>query len=171
MKGILIFLPLVCMVTMINAQSGLSFSYATKNAGYFDLFYGQKDNRFHLGYTFQGTGQMETVVKKRKPNYGLTRIEDGEFFWTIDMGYGRVVRKNITIQGELNIGQREFYTNYQDRRFKDGGYSLVTDTKVVAGVGTNLGYIFNHFFEGYLGYNSLKRVVFGIRFGSFTPTE
>ncbi len=60
-----------------------------------DIFWGKAGNRFHVGYSHQFNGQKNTVVKERKENYGLTKIEDGDFYWLFDLA---IVRETFSAQ-------------------------------------------------------------------------
>jgi len=164
MKKIYLLIITLFTITISSAQYGASISYSTENSLGLDFFYFKESNRFHIGYSQQFNGQMNEVVKERKSNYGLTKIEDGDYFWLMDFGYSRVFYEKITIHPELSFGKRNEYTNYEDNRFTDNGYSLINESKSIAGFGLNIGYFFNKNFETFVGFHSLKKVNFGIRY-------
>lgn len=110
---------------------------------------------------------MNTVVDERKSKYGLTKIEDDEYVWLIDLGYSRIIKEKLTIHPELSFGKRIEFTNYKDNRFIDNGYSLITNKESIVGIGINFGYLITKNFEPFLGYNSLKNVNIGFRYTFF----
>lgn len=162
MKIFILFtlLPFMCMS---QNSGGISFSFSTHKAFSVDAYIEKKGNGFHLGYSRQFGGEKATTVKKREPNYGLTKIEDGNFFWLVDIGYSLRFIRRINLNLEVNLGQRNYFTSYEDDRFKDGAYSLITKSKSVAGIGLNIGYSINEILEVYTGYGTLKGVIFGLR--------
>lgn len=145
---------------------GISLGYGTTNVFYGDLYIlSASNNRFHLGITTElGKGTLGKGVTERKPNYGLTVLGAGEYFNALDIGYSRLIAGHLTLGGDLSFGTRSQFTNYQDRRFKDGGYHLITDTEFTMGIGAAVGYMFNTPIEVFLGYNTLRGVNFGIRY-------
>jgi hypothetical protein len=165
MKSLIITIILAFTVSIAAAQNfGFSFSISSKKVLGLDLFYAKNSNRFHFGYGYQFNGQKNTVVKERKGNYGLTKIENGDFFWLIDLGYSRIIFKKLTIHPELSFGTKHFFTSYKDDRFKDNGYSLINRSEEKTGIGLNLGYFISEKTEPFIGYHTLKKLNFGIRF-------
>lgn len=165
MKQILITTAFIFSILVTNAQNfGVSFSYATANVLAMDIFYSKNSNRFHFGYGYQFNGQKKTVVKERKENYGLTKIEDDDFFWLIDFGYSRIIAKKLTVHPELSLGSKRFFTSYKDDRFSDNGYSLINRSEAKVGFGLNAGYFISEKIEPFIGYHTLKKLNFGIRF-------
>lgn len=158
---ILFFFP-----TLAFSQFGVSLSYSAGN--FWDgNFYGAKKespNRFYFGYGNRNGGQKK-LVSERKSNYGTKEIERGNYSWLIDLGYGRVIRKKITISPELSIGEKVFFTTYEDKRFNGGGYSLITKKETITGVGISLGAVIKSRIEPFIGYNTVKKLFFGFRFG------
>jgi|WetSurSiteA1Bulk_404760.scaffolds.fasta_scaffold23824_2 hypothetical protein len=144
-------------------QFGLSFSASIDKALGFNVFYSKKSNSFFLGFSEQLSDKKNTVVKERKWNYGLTPIGSGEYYWTIDFGYSRKIKKRLNLQPEISLGSRNYYTNYSDKRFKDGGYTLITSSEAIIGLGLNAGIFFQKIFEPFLGYHTIKKLNFGIR--------
>lgn len=160
-----ILLTLTSYTTTL-AQNGLGGSFAVSSEKVFsiDLFYGYENNRFHLGYAEQPRGTKNTVVTERPANYGLTKIEDGQYISLFDLGYSRVIVQKITVHGEMSIGRTNYFTSYVDNRFSDGGYSLIKRTEGLAGIGTNIGFLIKENIEPFIGYHTLKGYNFGIRF-------
>jgi len=149
--------------TNTYSQVGSSISYSVDKALGFNVFYTLKKDTYYVGYSHQFNGQKNEVVSERKSNYGTTIIDDGDFYWLIDLGYSRVFFESLSIQPEISFGSKKYFTSYKDNRFKDGGYSLIDDTKGIIGLGMNLGYRVNGYFEPYVGFHSIKKLTFGVR--------
>ena len=161
---------IVCVLIMLASSTaiwaqkfGITFAYSTENVLSVDFFRALEKNRFHFGVAYQSGGQLSTVVEEREANYGLTEIDDGKFFWSIDLGYSRVFLGGVSINPEFSFGTEKQFTNYRDNRFKDNGYSLVTDKGNVVGLGLNLGYKIGSMLEPILGYHTMKGANFGLR--------
>ena len=165
MKNLTSFLVFLFFISSAAySQIGFSFSYSTGKTLALDIFTVKANSRFHFGYGHQFNGQKNKVVKEREANYGLTRIEDGSFFWIIDLGYSRVIKEKLTIHPEISIGSKKEFTSYEDNRFTDNGYSLINSSEVIVGVGLNIGYFISEYIEPFVGYHTLKKVNFGLRF-------
>ncbi len=164
-KSILILLVVLLSTAVGKAQSrGISLSYSTGKALAMDIFFRKGDNRFHFGYGYQFNGQKKKVVRERESNYGLTKIEEGDFFWLVDLGYSRIVAKRLTIHPEISIGGKNYFTSYQDDRFSDDGYSLIKRSETKGGIGANISYILSDNIELFVGYHTMKKMNFGLRF-------
>lgn len=166
MKNSIVILCIgIFSITSGEAQNfGFSLSYSTQKALAIDFFYGKENNRFHFGYGYQFNGQKNKVVREREANYGLAKIEDGDFFWLIDLGYSRIFSDKLTIHPEVSIGRKNEFTSYEDNRFNDNGYSLINNSKTKAGIGLNIGYFVSDNIEPFIGYHTLKKMNFGLRF-------
>jgi len=142
---------------------GFSFAFSTENVLGMDFSWRKDFNRFHFGFGYQFNGQKNEVVKERKANYGLTKIEDGDFFWLIDFGYSRIIKEKLAINPEVSFGSKKYFTSYEDNRFKDNGYSLINRSLAKAGLGVNIGYLASEYFEFFIGYHTMKKMNFGLR--------
>lgn len=162
-KLLLLAFLLLLTVFDIHGQIGVSISYSIGKTLGTNILGSINKNSFYIGYSKQYNGQKNTVVRERKKTYGTTPIEDGDFYWLVDMGYSRTFFEKITIQPEISIGRKNYFTSYKDNRFKDNGYSLITSSERVYNYGINLGYIINETIEPYCGYHNLKKITFGIR--------
>jgi|SRR5680860_760400 len=164
MKRFLILTFILFNISLCQCQGrGFSFSYSIVNVAELDIFVRDGNNRFHLGYRHQFNGQKIEVIKNPKETYGLTEIGEGDYFLVIDLGYSRIFMNKTTVHPEISIGAKNEFTSYQDDRFSDNGYSLITSSKVAIGFGLNLGYLVRGF-EPFIGYHTLKKMNFGIRF-------
>ena len=155
---------ILCSHEESKAQFGSSFAFSTEKVLSMDFFFGKDVNRFHFGFGYQFNGQKNKVVRERKSNYGLTKIEDGEFFWLIDLGYSRIIVKKLTIHTEISIGGKNYFTSYEDNRFSDNGYSLINRSETKTGIGINAGYFVSGKIEPFIGYHTIKKMNFGLRF-------
>src|SRR6056300_40376 len=152
MKKFLIFTFTLFITLSCYSQEGrgISISYSNVDVIGIEIFGIDGNQRIHFGYSHQFNRQKIEIIKKPIKNYGQTKIEDGTYFWAIDLGYSRVVRRKITVHSELSIGSKKEFTNYEDARFSDDGYSLITNTKMTAGVGLSLGYFINSSIEPFV---------------------
>jgi hypothetical protein len=143
---------------------GFGVGYATSNAIGFDLLY-LKDYRhlFKIGGAFQMSDMRGKEVEDQLANYGRTTDGSGESFYCIDLGYGWVIKQKWIVDGELSIGSNSHYTNYIDRRFNDYGYHIITEKENVVGVGVNGNYMIDENFVVFTGFNTLKKLQFGLR--------
>lgn len=166
MKKELFLVVTLLGITFCNAQYnfGASLAYSTENVIGFDLFLVKEKNRFHIGYGYQFSNQMNEIVKSRESNYGQSKIEDEDYLWMIDLGYSRLITNKLTVNPELSLGKLTDFTNYRDERFNDGGYSLINSKETLVGFGLNIGYFISDGLEPFLGFNSLKKLNFGIRY-------
>ena len=70
------------------SKIGISINLAWSDALGFDMMFGKQD-RFHIGATFQFSGAKGKQVSEILPNYGKTFLGEGEYYWTLDFGYFR----------------------------------------------------------------------------------
>jgi len=163
-KLVLSFISICLFSTLYGQGIGATLSYSTRGVFSVDLLYISDKNRFHLGYSAESSGNNYEIKPERKPNYGKTLIERGDYLRLLDLGYSRVIAGKITIHPELSIGSRVFYSSYQDKRFSEGGYSLVDRKETRAGIGVNIGYKVTDYIEPVIGFHTLKDMNIGIRF-------
>ena len=167
MKKIPLLIAVFFTICICKAQidCGVSLSYSKEKTVGFDLFLIKEKNRFHIGFGYQFDNLlMKKIMTERKPNYGLTKIEDGEYLWLINFGYSKVLTNKLSLNPELTYGKLTQFTNYKDNRFSDGGYSLIEGSKSKIGFGINLGYFMGNKFEPFIGYNTIKKFNGGLRY-------
>jgi hypothetical protein len=166
-KYILKFLSIIISLAFLNinlfSQLGTSVSFSTDKAVGFSILYTKNENGFYLGFAEQLSDKKNTVVRERKQTYGISPIGSGDYYWLVDFGYSRTFLKVICLQPELSFGNKNYYTNYSDKRFKDDGYTLITSSETIAGIGANLGYKIKEFIEPYCGFHTTKKLNFGVR--------
>jgi hypothetical protein len=150
--------------TVAYAQRfGVGFAYATSNAINIEVLYAKENNSFKLGASYKLANTRGKLVNEQLSNYGRTVDGTGKYFVTIDLGYGKTIKNKIQIDGELSLGSSNHFTNYIDNRFTGGGYHMLTKTEFVAGVGLNAGYLFNENWCVYTGFNTIRKLQFGVR--------
>lgn len=149
----------------IMAQSfGVEIAFATSKALGLQCLYNNQSNNYKFGLSYQFSNARGELVRDQLPNYGQTTDGSGRYFWTIDLGYGKLINEKIIIDGEVSIGAMYNFTNYLDSRFTGGGYHLITKKETALGVGLNLGYMFDQNFGIYTGFNTIRKLQFGIRY-------
>ncbi len=159
---------LVCLFILVNSivlpqNIGMSLSYSTSNAFAGDLFYTFKNSSFHLGYTSKLNDTRGKEVSDPKPNYGKTVSGHGEYFTSVDIGYGYLISSIIRVNIELSVASKKTYTNYVDGRFTDGGYHMIDEDDTEIGIGGMIGYK-HKIFDFFIGYNSVRKFGLGFRF-------
>lgn len=82
---------------------------------------------------------------------------------TFDIGYGYNIKGKLPIHGELSIGSTNHYINYIDNRFTGGGYHMIEKREIIIGIGGNIGYKFSGNIEIHTGYNTKRKLSFGMR--------
>lgn len=148
----------------VSAQRfGMSAGFGTSSAMYGDFFYFNKNSSFHFGGSYQFADQIGKLVDEQKPNYGRTVIGEGSYFWSLDFGYNYHFENKIIVGGEISLGSQNEYLNYEDNRFNGGGYHMV-DPELTGGIGANAGYEISDIVFGFVGFNTLRKLTFGIRF-------
>lgn len=168
--GILMGFILVVSQNPLRAQDlGMSLGYGTSTSGLIDVFYQKNQNSLHMGFSYQFSGARGKPVRKQKTNYGRTTDGTGEYFWTIDFGYGYHIKEKVSINGEISIGALNEYTNYLDKRFNGGGYHLIDESTIIAGLGANIGYNFSETINAFMGYNTVREITVGIRISLTSP--
>lgn len=147
-----------------DPRIGFGFAYApsTKYMN-FEIIYGKEVNNYKVGMSFKPGSPRGKAVSNQLSNYGRTTDGSGSYFFTFDLGYGKIVKERILLDGELSFGGTFYYTNYLDGRFNGGGYHIITDSKTGIGIGLNTGYIVSKNISVFSGYNTLRGLQFGIR--------
>jgi hypothetical protein len=159
---------LIFLLSLVGFQSkaqkfGIGIAYATSNAFNGELQYLNNNNSLKLGFSLEIADTKGKLVDEQLPNYGRTVDGTGEYFMTLDLGYGRILKDVITIDGEISIGSMNSYINFIDNRFNGGGYHLITERETIAGVGLNAGYIISTNWNVIIGYNTIRKLQFGLR--------
>ena len=162
MKKHLLALTIVFFATCTFAQTGFGFDvgYATSKSAMIDFKYFLNENAFSLGFTYQSSNALGKKAKERGPNF---IIGNGDFYYSVDVGYTRILSEKFSVEGEISIGQRSFYTNFNDNANGDGGYHVIDRKKSLVGVGGILSYSLSDIFGFFAGYNSLREAAAGLQ--------
>lgn len=161
---LLSILTLLIFANSAKAQNwGLGIGYGTSSSIHADFSYLSNQNVFHIGGTYQFSNTKGKLLSEQGPNHGRTVDGRGQYFWTIDFGYGRYLTEKLSVHGELSVGAVNDFTNYVDNRFSGGGYHMIDSTEITGGIGANVGYGFSDSVSGFVGYNTLREITFGIR--------
>lgn len=159
----LTFFFVLAVHLQVFCQMGLSISFSNNHTIGSNILIKYNKDEFYLGFDYQSNGQKHTVVNERKKTYGLTPISNGNYFWLINFGYCRFILKPLSIQSEISIGPKYYFTNFKDNRFTDDGYSLINRTESIVGAGLGLGYQINRHLEPYIGIHTIKKFMFGVK--------
>ena len=164
MKKYLVLIP-IFLVLLTSAQRGFGFDVgmATSKAPMIAAKYYFEKNAVSIGgsYTLFNNALGE---KKDQINQGDHPIGDGRTFYTIDIGYTRVVSDKFSVEGELSIGRKMYYQNISDDNSSSGAYHVFgwKDSESIVGGGALLFYNINETFGIFAGYNSLREGTFGL---------
>jgi hypothetical protein len=169
MKNYNIYFASVILLIMLtqNLYSqnwGVSFGGSTEKVLFGDMFYKKESHYFHIGLGYQVSDAKGEEKSERKSNYGLSTSGSGDKFYTVDFGYGYQIIDTLEIFVELSVGQKKYYTNYIDNRFKDGGYHMIDKDELIAGFGLGGSYSINKQFKIFASYNTIRKLGIGIRY-------
>jgi len=162
MKKLLIPIASVFFVTFSFAQRGFGFGagFSTSKAPLLNAKYFFGQNAVSLGGSYQVYNNA--LGKKLDLTPGDTVIGNGDYFYSIDLGYTRMINENFSIAGEISFGKKNFYQNITKSSFSDGGYHIIYDTKSEIGVGVFATYYFSETFGVFAGYNTIRQASIGL---------
>jgi hypothetical protein len=172
-KYLILFLP-IFLVSLVHAQSGFGFDIGigTSKAPMIAAKYYFEKNAVSIGgsYTLFNNALGE---KKDKINLGDKVVGDGETFYTIDIGYTRVLSEKFSIEAEVSIGGKKYYQNISDDNSSSGAYHVFgyKDSKSIIGGGGLLFYNINQTFGLFGGYNSIREGTFGVEIRFFQDKQ
>lgn len=159
-----IFILLSNPTTAYSQNWGMSLGISTEKVVFGDVLYRNNAHFFHFGLGYQLTDATGEEKSERKTNYGLSTSGSGDKFYTVDLGYGYEIIDTIELFVELSIGQRKYYTNYIDKRFKDGGYHMIDRDEMITGLGVGASYSISSQFKVFASYNSIRKLGVGVRY-------
>ena len=174
MKKYSVLVPFIFVVSLASAQRGLGFDVGigTSKAPMIAAKYYFEKNAVSLGgtYTLFNDALGE---KKDQIHQGDKVVGDGQTFYTIDIGYTRVLSEKFSVEGELSIGRKKYYQNISDDNSSSGAYHVFgyKDPESIVGVGGLLFYNFNETFSLFAGYNSLREGTFGVEIRLFKQAQ
>ena len=172
MKKSLAFFACIFIVSLATAQKGFAFDVgiSTSKAPMVAVKYYFDKNAVFAGATYQ---VFNDALGPRHDELlpGSTGIDDGDYFYSIDVGYTRVLSDKFSIAGELSFGKRRYFWNFSKDDFTAGGYHWIHKTKSEFGGGGLLFYNFNQTFSLFAGYNSIREGTFGLEVRLFRDQQ
>ena len=110
---------------------------------------------FRAGYLYQFNGQLGKLEGSRLSNYGTKVIDSSAYFIAYLAGYDYWLTDKMAIGVNGCIGTNGQYRNYSDKRFKAGGYHMITQSELVYGFGGRIDYLASKLIMLSGGYNYL----------------
>jgi hypothetical protein len=174
MKKYSVLVPFIFVASLTSAQKGFGFDagIGTSKAPLIAAKYYFEKNAVSIGgsYTLFNNALGE---KKDQIAPGDNVVGDGHIFYTIDIGYTRVLSEKFSIEGELSIGRKKYYQNISDDNSNSGAYHVFgyKDSKSIVGGGALLFYNANDIFSMFAGYNSLRGGTLGVELRLFKSAQ
>ena len=171
MKKYSVLVPLILIGSLASAQNGFGFDLgmSTSKTPMLTAKYYIDKNAPSIGFSYQIFN--DALGKKQNLNPGDTAIGDGDYYYSFDIGYTRVLSEKISIGAELSVGRRKYYQNLRDDNAPQGGYHRILSSKSVVGGGGFLYYNINEMFGLFAGYNSLREGTFGLEIRVFKQAQ
>jgi hypothetical protein len=164
LKLIFILLLLLSFNKSFSQSGGVKFGYSSEKEIIAGAHLINGDFLYRITVSYNDANTKGKEVSEQKSNYGKTIDGTGTKLSHFDFSVGYYLYPNFTIAGELSIGSKENFTNYIDGRFSGGGYHMIDDDESIIGVGLNAGYIFQSGFGLFLGYNTIRKLSFGLTY-------
>lgn len=157
------------IATTNNASSlrngfGLGFGFGTKRALQVEALYKRNRHMFRVGYAYQFSGQLGQLKGSRLSNYGTTVIGRSTYFVVVLAGYDFWLTNKWTIGIDGCYGSVGAYQNFSDKRFKAGGYHMISSSAPAYGYGGKVNFLATKLLMLSGGYNTLTGVNFTLCF-------
>ena len=165
MKKYLVLLFVLFFVMIAKSQKGfgLDVGIGTSKAPMIAVKYFFDKNAVSIGGSYQIFN--DALGKKTEGMVpGTIGIDDGDFFYSLDFGYTRVITEKFFISADVSIGKRKFFYNFSDDNLSAGGYHYFHKIISEGGVGAYLTYNFSESFGMFAGYNTMREGTFGLEF-------
>ena len=165
MKKYLFSFTVIFFVTFSHAQRGFGFGVgiATSKAPMVDIRYFLNKNAVSIGVSYQIFN--DALGKKNKELIPDTHaIGDGYYFFSVDIGYTRILSEKFSVSGEVSIAKKTHYQNLKYDNLSQESYHRTLKTTSVIGVGGIIIYNANDFFGIFAGYNSIREASIGVQF-------
>ncbi|HEY1870182.1 MAG TPA: hypothetical protein VGG71_03945 [Chitinophagaceae bacterium] len=163
MKRYLILTAAVFFVIFSFGQQGFGFGvgFSTSKAPMVNVKYFFDRNAVSLGGSYQAFN--DALGKKLdEPKPGASVIGDGDYFYSVDIGYTRILNEKFSLSGEVSIAKKIFYQNFTDYSFSQGGYHHTYKTISETGIGVFGTYYFNDVLGVFAGYNTKRQAFIGL---------
>lgn len=164
MKKYLGSTALIFMTVISYGQRGFGFDlgFSSTKAPMLDVKYFIDKNAASIGVTYQfynnALGSKEDAIAP-----GTYAIGDGDYFYSIDIGYTRILSEHFSGSAEVSFATRRYYQNLSDNSFSEGGYHIIYKTKSEVGIGGIVTYNFNDMVGIFGGYNTVRHAFFGVQ--------
>ena len=151
------------MIAKSQKGFGLDVGIGTSKAPMIAVKYFFDKNAVSIGGSYQIFN--DALGKKTEGMVpGTIGIDDGDFFYSLDFGYTRVITEKFFISADVSIGKRKFFYNFSDDNLSAGGYHYFHKIISEGGVGAYLTYNFSESFGMFAGYNTMREGTFGLEF-------
>jgi hypothetical protein len=170
MKKSFTLLPLIFLTALSYGQRGFGFDagFSTSKAPMVALKYFIDKNAASIGASYQvfndALGKKEDEILQND-----FAIGNGDFFYSIDVGYTRLLSEKFSVSGEVSFVKRKYYRNLSNNSFPVGGYHIIYDTKSEVDFGGFVTYYFNDLVGIFVGYNSIRHASIGVEFRFLKP--
>jgi hypothetical protein len=170
MKKSFTLLPLIFLTTLSYGQRGFGFDagFSTSKAPMLAVKYFIDKNAASIGMSYQ---VFNNALGKKEDDVipGTVAIGDGHYFYSIDVGYTRILSEKFAVSGEISFASKKYYQNLSDNSFSQGGYHRIYKTESEVDVGALLFYYFSDTFGLFGGYNSIRQASIGVEFRFLRP--
>jgi len=170
MKFFFTLLLLIFLTALSYGQRGFGFDagFSTSKAPMVAVKYFVEKNAASIGMSYQ---VFNDALGKKEDDFipGTTVIGDGHYFYSIDIGYTRILSENFAVSGEISFASKKYYQNLSDYSFSQGGYHRIYKTESEVDVGAFLFYYFSDTFGMFGGYNSIRQASIGVEFRFLKP--
>ncbi len=146
---------------------GIGLGFGTERALQLEGMYRLNRHMFRLGYLHQYNGQLGELKGSRLANYGANVIGRNTYFTAFPAGYSFWITDRIGLGIEGCIGSDGAYQNYADKRFKAGGYHMITSSAPNYGFGGRIDYLLTKVVMLSSGYNYLTGANLTVSFTTF----
>src|SRR5215467_9183546 len=153
MKRVLLLTIIIFFVTFSFGQQGFGFGvgFSTSKAPFVNAKYFFDKNAVSIGASYQAFNDALGKKHDVMPSDTFV-IGDGDYFYSIDLGYTRMINEKFSISGEVSFGKKMFYQNIGNSSYSDGGYYINDKKKSEIGGGVFATYYFSETLGVFAGY-------------------
>jgi hypothetical protein len=165
MKRILLLSIIIFFATSLtHAQKGfgVGVGMSTSKAPMIAVKYFVNKNAGSIGFSYKLFNNAQGKNHDITPNSHA--ITDGWLFYTVDVGYTRILNENFSISGEVSIGKKRRYQNLTDENTNEQYHRFLKPyDKNIVGGGLLLIYNLTDNFGLFAGYNSIREGTLGVQ--------
>jgi hypothetical protein len=161
-KNLLLSIIIFSITFSIHAQNGfgVGVGMSTSKAPMVEVKYFVNKNAGSIGFSYQF---FNNALGPRHDVSGTQGTDEGDYFYSIDVGYTRILNDQFSVSGEISFAKKMFYYNWSDNNYSSGGYHQIYKTKSVVGAGVFLIYNLTENFGIFAGYNSIREGTLGVQ--------